>query len=165
MVRGSGAYGGGVAPDIREYVDADAAGWLRCGVLSCSDTQDDDDVLVERPQFAGPAVRLVAERHGTVAGPIDGAIDGAAATIESIGVLPEHRGGDAARPLLLATIERLPATVRTLDAWTREMPVANAWYHANGFVDQFRSVHGCEQRDEPDVVRASAAGSTGAGSA
>lgn len=135
-----------MTPDIREYVEGDSPGWLRCRLLSFFETDYYDDVLVERPQFDGPNVRLVADADGTIVGLIDVAIDGSAATIESIAMLPEHQRGGVGQQLLRAAVEALPGDVRTLDAWTREMPATNAWYQANGFKEQEAAVRGRHRR-------------------
>ena len=45
---------------VRCYEDSDADGWLRCRLLSFFKTDYFDDVVVERPQLTGSALRLVA---------------------------------------------------------------------------------------------------------
>jgi ribosomal protein S18 acetylase RimI-like enzyme len=74
-------------------------------------------------------------------GLIDVAIEGDSATIETIAVDPSRYRSGIGSALLDEAITRLPATVRSLDAWTRDDEQANAWYAAKGFVETVRYLH------------------------
>lgn len=137
-------------PLVRGYRDADEPAWLRCRLLSFFGTDYYDDVVVRRPEFALPAIRLVAETHGALVGLIDVEVDGAAATIDCIAVDPDRQRSGVASALLAAALARLPAEVTTLDAWTRESAAANTWYRAHGFVENFRYLHVYKEWDDPD---------------
>ncbi|MGZ0149907.1 GNAT family N-acetyltransferase [Kribbella sp. WER1] len=125
--------------EIREYRDSDAAGWLRCRLLSFFDTEYFDDVVVERPTFENPAHRLVAADDGTVVGLMDVEIFPDRATIATLAVHPDHRRRGLATRLLEAVLPRLSADV--LDAWTRGDASANDWYRRSGFIEEFRYLH------------------------
>jgi ribosomal protein S18 acetylase RimI-like enzyme len=135
---------------IRDYDDDDEAGWLRCRLLSFFDTAYYDDVKVERTPFVLDAIRLVADVDGVIAGLIDIEVDGAAATIDSIAVHPDHRRAGLATALLREGLARLPAGVTTLDAWTREDEAALRWYTANSFTEEYRYLHVYKGYHEPD---------------
>ena len=138
---------------IRGYTDLDAQGWLRCRVLAFLDTQYYDDVKAEPTRFDGEAIRLIATADdGLVVGVLDIEIDGAAATIDTIAVHPDHRRTHWGSRLLAAAEPMLASRgVATLDAWTREDGPANSWYRANGFTERFRYLHvHKEWDDEPN---------------
>jgi ribosomal protein S18 acetylase RimI-like enzyme len=106
--------------------------------------------VTRRPEFALPSIRLVADGDGAVVGLIDIEIDDTNATIDCIGVHPDHQRNGWATLLLDGVLRRLPDTVRSLDAWTRETPSANAWYLAVGFEERYRYVHVYHEPDDPD---------------
>lgn len=135
---------------IREYEQSDASGWLTCRLLSFFDTSYYDDVKTEPTHFDGPAIRLVAEEGGTIAGLIDVELDDTAATIDSIAVHPDHQRSGLATALLDEAIARLPEGVATIDAWTREDEAANAWYQTRDFTEQYRYLHVYKQWDDAD---------------
>lgn len=135
---------------IRNYEHEDERGWLRCRLLSFFDTTYYDDVKTERTTFELPAIRLVGDVDGVIAGLIDIEIDGSAATIDSIAVHPDHQRSGIATALLRDGLRRLPAEVTTLDAWTREDESALRWYSANGFTEAYRYLHVYKGYDEPD---------------
>ena len=56
---------------IRPYRPADEEGWLRCSVLSFLHTAYFDSVFRTKPRYDLPAIELVADAGGTVAGCID----------------------------------------------------------------------------------------------
>lgn len=131
---------------IRPYQPSDADSWLRCRVLSFLHTQYFDDVKTERTVFDGDAVCLVAVVPGAsgddVIGILDIEIDGAAATIDTVAVHPDHARRGLARRLLEQALPQLIASgVGSLDAWTREDEAANRWYRARGFRENFRYLH------------------------
>lgn len=126
---------------IRPYEAPDADGWLRCRLLAFLGTCYYDDVHPARDTFALPSIQLVAIGHDLLVGLIDVEIDGAAATIDCIAVHPDHQRAGIGDRLLAAALERLPSTVTTLDAWTREDPSALAWYAGHGFTERYRYLH------------------------
>ncbi|HUS61965.1 MAG TPA: GNAT family N-acetyltransferase [Acidimicrobiales bacterium] len=130
-----------VAITTRPYQPADEDGWLRCRVLSFLQTAYFDDVKTEKTALERPAVELVAAIGDRVVGVIDVEIDEAAATIDTIAVHPDHGRIGVASTLLREVIRLLPASVRTLDAWTRDDVTANAWYQREGFAETFRYLH------------------------
>lgn len=136
---------------MRSYLPADEPGWLRCRVLSFLNTQYYDDVKPHRTTFDLPAVRLVAVADdGTISGVLDVEIDGAAATIDTVAVHPDHARQGIATALLDAALPLVRnAGATTLDAWTREDEAANAWYLGSGFVEKFRYLHVYKDGDEP----------------
>lgn len=137
---------------IRLFDDTDAPSWLRCRLLSFFTTQYYDDVVTQRPRYDGPSIRLVAADGAEVVGLLDVSIDADAATIETVAVLPEHsRAGIATRLLRAALPELERRGLRTLDAWTREDPAANAWYRRNGFHEEHRYLHVYQDWDERDA--------------
>ncbi|WP_298178757.1 GNAT family N-acetyltransferase [Saccharomonospora sp.] len=144
---------------IRPYNDADAQSWLRCRLLSFFPTQYYDDVVIERPNLDEPSIRLVGVIGADVVGILDVSISDDAATIETVAVLPEHaRTGTATRLLHAALPELRRRKVRTLDAWTREDPAANAWYQANGFDERFDYLHVYKEPDEDNTAFAAPEG-------
>lgn len=135
---------------VRDYEERDEPGWLRCRLLSFFDTCYYDDVKIERTRYEQPAIRLVADIGGAIAGLLDIEIDGATATIDSVAVHPDHRRAGLAMMLLRKGLSRLPPEVETLDAWTREDEPAQRWYAACGFTEQFRYLHVYKEPDDPD---------------
>ena len=75
------------------------------------------------------------------AGLIDVAISFEAATIETIAVHPGVARMGIGSLLLGEVRRRLPNSVRSLDAWTRDDEPANAWYLSNGFRESYRYLH------------------------
>lgn len=130
----------GSAP-IREYAPTDEQDWLRCRVLGFLNTAYFDDVLTEKPTYGGLAIQLVADSAGTVVALIDVAVEGEDATIETVAVHPDVARGGVGSLLLAETLRRLPSSVKTLDAWTRDDEAANNWYVAKGFRENFRYLH------------------------
>lgn len=126
---------------IREYRPEDEAQWLECRLLSFFHTDYYDDVKTAKTALPDPQMCFVAEEDGRLLGLIDVEVDGAGATIDSIAVHPGARRRGIAGALLDHAIERLPADVLTLDAWTRENTEANAWYQRSGFAENHRYLH------------------------
>lgn len=133
---------------IRNYHSADERSWLRCRTLSFLDTCYYDDVWTTRP--ASPAIQLVAVQDDRVVGLLDVEVEGDLATIDTVAVHPDHQGHGTASSLLAQVRERLPDTVTTLDAWTREDDCAIAWYRARGFVESDHYLHVYKGWDEAD---------------
>ncbi|MFD2083149.1 Ribosomal protein S18 acetylase RimI [Actinopolymorpha cephalotaxi] len=127
---------------VRDYRDADAAGWLRCRLLSFFPTDYYDDVVTRRPSYDPPALRRVAIDGADVVGLLDATISPPRATIEVLAVHPDHQRLGVASALLAVVVGDLrPYGVRELDAWTREDVAANGWYHRSGFVERFSYLH------------------------
>jgi len=131
---------------LRPCAPKDSEGWLRCRVLAFLDTQYFDDVRtahsVPSEEVADPAdsIQWVAEdRAGTIVGILDvelgavGSDDQGLATIDTVAVHPDHQGRGIGAALLERVVSVLPPRIRTIDAWTREDPGANAWYRSRGF--------------------------------
>lgn len=137
---------------VRPYTSADEPGWLRCRALAFLSTQYYDDVKPRRTTFELPAICLVAESDGgLIAGLLDVEIDGAAATIDTVAVHPDHARHGIATALLDSAVPQLRASDATsLDAWTRGDVAANAWYRRSGFREHFRYLHVYKQGDESD---------------
>lgn len=129
---------------IRTYQPADAGSWLRCRALSFLNTQYYDDVKTERTSLTDRAITLVATTNAApdVIGLLDIEVDGAAATIDTIAIHPDHQRARIATSLLHTAAPLLKRQgVSTLDAWTREDVAANRWYQRTGFREQFRYLH------------------------
>ncbi|PZF83990.1 GNAT family N-acetyltransferase [Jiangella anatolica] len=125
---------------------------MRCRLLSFFATQYYDDVVTRRPRYDEPSIQLVAAAGAEVVGILDVTIRDAAATIETVAVLPEHaRAGIGTRLLHTALPELERRGPRTLDAWTREDPAANAWYRRSGFQEGHRYLHVYQDWDERDA--------------
>ena len=135
---------------VRPYEAADERSWLRCRVLAFLATAYFDDVLTSKPTYEAPSVELVAVEGAAIVGILDISIQGTAATIETIGVHPDHGRRGVASALLDEGIGRLPAEVDSLDAWTRDDAAANAWYQKSGFREKFRYLHVYARDDEAD---------------
>ncbi|MGC0273176.1 GNAT family N-acetyltransferase [Pseudactinotalea sp. Z1739] len=143
---------------IRAYRDDDEASWLRCRALSFHGSAYFDDVKAERTTFENESIQLVATgpRPAHVRTPGSEQVVGIldlelwddegvpAATIDTIGVHPDHQRQGIADALLSEALARLAAAGTTvLDAWTREDGAANAWYVRHGFrvAQEYLHVH------------------------
>ncbi len=127
---------------LRDYRDSDAAGWLRCRLLSFFPTDYYDDVVTRRPSYDVLALRRVAVAGDAVVGLMDATISPPRATIEVLAVHPDHQRLGVASGLLAGVVEDLrPYGVSELDAWTREDVAANAWYQRSGFTERFSYLH------------------------
>ncbi|MDQ1375181.1 MAG: hypothetical protein QOJ09_2519 [Actinomycetota bacterium] len=109
-------------------------------MLAFLDTAYFDDVLTAKPEYEN-AIQLVAVDGSALVGLLDVAVEGEAATIETIAVDPSRYRSGVGSALLDEAKTRLPATVRSLDAWTRDDDQANGWYAAKGFVETLRYLH------------------------
>ncbi len=100
-----------------------------------------DDVLIEKPPMQG-GLEMVALDGDDVVGLLDISVDGAAAMIESVAVLPDRcRRGIGTALLERAMTELGDRGVRRIEAWTREDEAANAWYRKRGFEESERYLH------------------------
>lgn len=118
---------------VRRYQPDREPEWLRCRTHAFADTAYFDDVLDRKPRF-DVGVELVADDGGDLVGILDASIEGSRATIETLAVLPAHRGiGIAAALWERASTLLAERGARTVEAWTREDEAANAWYRAQGF--------------------------------
>lgn len=126
---------------VRDYRPADEPDWLRCRVLAFLSTSYFDDVVTSKPTYQADSIELVAVRGGVLVGVLDVVIGGDVATIETIAVHPDASRSGAGSALLAEAIRRLPATVATVDAWTRGDEAANRWYLRQGFSENFRYLH------------------------
>jgi ribosomal protein S18 acetylase RimI-like enzyme len=137
-------WGGTIEPvptEIRDYERADEQDWLRCRVLSFLGTAYFDDVV---PVKRTPAVgaELVAVDSGAVVGVLDLSVDGALATIDTIGVHPDyqHRGiGTRLFDLACSRAASLGAT--SIEAWTRDDEATLRWYRARGMSESSHYLH------------------------
>lgn len=146
---------------IRDYQPSDEASWLRCRLLTFFGTDYYDDIVLARPTFERPAIRLVTHADEMIIGLIDVEVFDEAATINCIAIHPDQQRSGLGTVLLQGAIERLPADVRTLDAWTREDVVANRWYRARGFTEGQRYLHVYKGAEDPGAGFAVPAGLTG----
>ena len=126
---------------VRAYSEEDEPSWLRCRVLGFLGTAYFDDVLQTKPAYDTDTVELVAIVAGQVVGLIDIAARGDLATIESVAIHPDEVRRGIGTQLLRSALDRLPAHVRVLDAWTRDDRAANAWYQSNQFRETYRYLH------------------------
>jgi GNAT superfamily N-acetyltransferase len=130
-----------VAVEVRDYVPADEQGWLRCRVLSFLATPYFDDVT---PAKKSPAVgaELVAVDAGIVVGVLDMSVEGTLATIDTIGVHPDHQGhGIGTRLFERACIRAAALGATTIDAWTRDFEPTLRWYSSRGFAESSHFLH------------------------
>ena len=126
---------------IREYTSADEADWLQCRLLSLFGSAYYEDVRIAKTELEPDRVELVAEFDGRIVGLLDVRVEGDAATIDSLAVHPTTQRAGVGTALLRAARQLLPTEVRTLDAWTREHPVSDAWFGAAGFRENYRYLH------------------------
>lgn len=128
-------------PTLRRYESGDETSWTRCRTLAFLKTAYFDDVLQAKPTYDGTTLEFVAFDDEDFAGLIDVAFDESTATIATVAVHPDHQRGGLATALLEEVVEHLPATVASVDAWTRDDAAANAWYQSRGFVESYRYLH------------------------
>jgi ribosomal protein S18 acetylase RimI-like enzyme len=85
---------------------------------------------------------LVAVESGTVIGVLDLPVDGPVATIDTIGVHPDHqKRGIATRLLDLAATRAAALGADSIEAWTRDDEPVLAWYRARGFAESSHYLH------------------------
>lgn len=132
---------GSMAAEIRQFVSADEAQWLRCRALAFLDTAYFDDVVANK-QPSQDAIELVAVHDGLIVGILDATIEKAIATVDTIAVHPDFRRQSIATRLLkegMAGAAKRGAT--TIDAWTRDDAWVLAWYRARAFVEDEHYLH------------------------
>lgn len=127
--------------EIRDYEPADEQGWLRCRVLSFMGTAYFDDVMTAK-QSPELGAELVAVQAGTIVGVLDLSVEGDLATIDTIGVHPDHQHLGTGTQLLREARQRAAALgAVTIDAWTRDDEPALRWYRARGFTESSQYLH------------------------
>ncbi len=127
--------------EVRDYEAADEQGWLYCRVLSFLGTPYFDDVMTAK-QSPELGAELVAVQDGTVVGVLDLSVDGDLATIDTIGVHPDHQHLGIGTVLLARARQRAAALgAATIDAWTRDHEPALRWYRARGFTESDHYLH------------------------
>jgi ribosomal protein S18 acetylase RimI-like enzyme len=146
---------------LREYRKSDELAWLRCRVLAFLETPYFDDVLTEKPQFASPAIELVAFDDSEFVGLID--VEEQAANekqlktgvIWNLAVHPDFQGRGVGRRLLELAMKRAAQlAIRRFEAWTRDDPATCAWYESQGFklVDQYLHVYLNQQESTGSLI-------------
>lgn len=132
---------GSVPVEVRDYEPEDEQAWLRCRVLSFLGTAYFDDVMAAKKSPA-EGTELVAVESGTVVGILDLSVDGSLATIDTIGVHPDHQHrGIGTRLFELACSRAAALGATTIDAWTRDDESALRWYRARGFSESSHYLH------------------------
>lgn len=127
---------------MRAYLPADETSWLRCRVLAFLGSSYYDDVETTKPDLDALVQLVAVVADGTVIGVLDASLDGASATLETIGVHPDHQCKGVAGRLLREAFSVLSSAGATsITAWTRNDLPALAWYDAQGFVETFRYLH------------------------
>jgi ribosomal protein S18 acetylase RimI-like enzyme len=130
-----------VAIEIRDYGPADEQAWLRCRVLSFLATAYFDDVMTAKQSPAAGA-ELVAVKDGVVVGILDISVDGMLATIDTVGVHPDHQHqGIGTRLFELARIRAAALGATVIDAYTRDDEATLRWYRARGFTESDHYLH------------------------
>jgi ribosomal protein S18 acetylase RimI-like enzyme len=127
--------------EIRDYRPADEQAWLRCRVLSFLGTAYFDDVMTAK-QSPAIGAELVAVKDGAVVGILDFSMDGSLATIDTIGVHPDHQHqGIGTRLFELARSRAEAFGATTIDAYTRDDEATLRWYRARGFAESDHYLH------------------------
>lgn len=126
---------------IRDYHAADEPQWLETRLLSFFHTSYYDDVKVAKTRLPPQSIEIVDAGPTGIRGLLDVEVEGTEATIDTIAVHPGSSRAGIGRALLREARHRLPASVTTLDAWTRDDVGANSWYRAMGFVEKQRYLH------------------------
>jgi GNAT superfamily N-acetyltransferase len=138
---------------IRPYQPEDEKGWVRCRVLSFLDTAYFDNVLREKEQYENPAIELVAEVDGMIAGALELEYEeeertdcsrgtGLGGMIWHIAVHPDFlRKGIGGALLEEAAMLAGKLGLNRMEAWTRDDRWVRAWYEKNGFVQKESYLH------------------------
>jgi GNAT superfamily N-acetyltransferase len=132
----------GLVPiEIRDYERAEEQAWLRCRVLSFLGTAYFDDVMTAKKTPAVGA-ELVAVDSGALVGVLDLSVDGELATIDTIGVHPDHQGRGIGTQLFeLACFRAASLGATTIEAWTRDDEATLRWYRARGMSESRHYLH------------------------
>ncbi|WP_040984829.1 GNAT family N-acetyltransferase [Oceanobacillus jeddahense] len=140
---------------IRTYTPADEKGWLQCRILAFLETAYFDNVLREKETYKYPAIELVAEVDGKIAGLIDieyeveeGTVcsdgSGLGGMIWHIAVHPDYsRQGIGSALLIEAEKHARMKNLNRLEAWTRDDKWVQSWYEKMGFtpVDSYYHIY------------------------
>lgn len=127
--------------EIRDYRPADEQAWLRCRVLSFLGTAYFDDVMTAK-QSPARGAELVAVEGGAVVGILDFSTDASLATIDTIGVHPDHQSQGIGTELFeFARIRAAGLGATTIDAYTRDDEATLRWYRARGFTESDHYLH------------------------
>lgn len=140
---------------VRGYRASDAAGWVRCRVLSFLGTAFFDDVRREKERYDRPSIELVAEDRGHIVGLLDVECEeepgnvcsdraGLGGMIWHVAVLPDHqRRGIASALLREAERRAVDRRLERFEAWTRDDEYVQRWYESRGFrkVDSYLHVY------------------------
>lgn len=130
---------------IREYVNKDETGWVRCRLLSFLDCSYFDDVRKTKETYEHPSICLIAEDNGQIVGLIDVEYEenegdvcslpgGLGATIWHLGILPECRGQGIATKLWDTSKQTLiEKGIKHFEVWTQDDIASNKWYEQQGF--------------------------------
>jgi ribosomal protein S18 acetylase RimI-like enzyme len=130
-----------VTVDIRDYRPSDEQAWLRCRVLSFLGTAYFDDVVTAK-QSPAIGAELVAVEGGAVVGILDFSMDASLATIDTIGVHPDHQHqGIGTKLLEFARIRAAALGATAIDAYTRDDEATLRWYRARGFSESDHYLH------------------------
>jgi ribosomal protein S18 acetylase RimI-like enzyme len=145
--------------EIRNYVDAEEQGWVRCRVLGFLDSAFFDDVRREKEHYDGPAIELVAVADDQIVGLLDlelepapGVLwdtDARGGVIWHVAVHPDYRRRGIASALVERSLELArEEDLEIVQAWTRDDPWVQAWYEACGFRRRYGYLHVYLQPEE-----------------
>jgi GNAT superfamily N-acetyltransferase len=85
---------------------------------------------------------LIAVDAGIVVGVLDLSVEGTLATIDTIGVHPDHQGRGIGTQLFeRACIRAAALGATTIDAWTRDYEPTLRWYSSRGFTESSHFLH------------------------
>ncbi len=144
---------------IRSYEAGDEVGWVRCRVLSFLGSAFWDAVEREKERYDNPAIELVADDNGEIAGLLDLEVElapgvladrpGRGGMIWHLAVHPDHqRQGIAAALLEEAERRARERGLVRLEAWTRDDAHVQRWYETHGFVLIDGYLHVYLERDD-----------------
>ena len=144
---------------IRSYEPADEVGWVRCRVLSFLGSAFWDAVEREKERYDNPAIELVADDNGEIAGLLDLEVElapgvladrpGRGGMIWHLAVHPDHqRQGIAAALLEEAERRARERGLERLEAWTRDDAHVQRWYETHGFALIDGYLHVYLERDD-----------------
>jgi ribosomal protein S18 acetylase RimI-like enzyme len=143
--------------EIRQYVERDEQGWLRCRLLAFFDSAFFDAVEREKERYEKPAIELVADEGGEIVGLLDlecesdGLSDrpGRGGMIWHLATHPDRqRQGVASALLREAERQAHERELVRLEAWTRDDAHVQRWYESRGFVRIDSYLHVYLERDD-----------------